>query len=226
MTMAIPKPASESPSLPRPILGFVGSNEGKKCGDEVCSPSLSVLVPGWTVQTQRDRCTSSRGLNLRRRRRQSAKDSAHRQRNLVWTFHFRGVLLPAQVDVPNPDVGAQLVFAVAAILQRLAQPAAGLTVAVAVDVADARAGLDQSISRVLSSDANVADTQLHILITVDVFDGQVANFFVHVEIRIRGNFQFHVELRIAAGRRMKVQNSIVATNLEVDPRVLDVSFMT
>src|ERR1700730_246447 len=66
-------------------------------------------------------------------------------------------LLPFQTYVSHRNVRAQLVFAVAAIFQGLAEPAAGFAVTVAVDVTDAGAGAHQVIGGALEVDPDVAD---------------------------------------------------------------------
>src|SRR5271169_3646364 len=71
----------------------------------------------------------------------------------------RACLLSFQRNVSNSDVRAQLVLAFAAILQGLAEPAAGFAVAVAVHVADAYARMHHAISRGLIGYANVANTE-------------------------------------------------------------------
>src|SRR5229473_1457521 len=68
-----------------------------------------------------------------------------------------GILLPFQRNIPHRYVRPQFVFALAVILQRLAQPAAGFAVAVAIHVADAGAGVDQAIARVPGVNPNVAN---------------------------------------------------------------------
>src|ERR1039458_1100451 len=80
------------------------------------------------------------------------------------------LLLPFQRDIPDPDVRPQFVFAVAVILESLAQPAAGFAVAVAVHVANAGAGPHQMIGCAFRGDPNVAHAQLQVFIAFDVFD--------------------------------------------------------
>src|SRR5258708_6956730 len=73
------------------------------------------------------------------------------------TRTWRGILLLFQRNISHRYMRPQFVFAVAVILQRLAQPAAGLAVAIPIYVADAGAGLDQPVARVPGVNPNVAN---------------------------------------------------------------------
>ncbi len=65
---------------------------------------------------------------------------------------------------------AHFIFPVPVILERLAQPAASLAVAIAVDVADTRARIDQTIAGPPSGNPDIADSQAQVFVALDTID--------------------------------------------------------
>src|SRR5258708_3011391 len=106
-------------------------------------------VEGAQAAGKKERGTSAKGAK-EMIEKFSRRSESNRTRN--------GTLLSFQRDIPNSDVRAQFVFTFAMILQRLAEPAAGFAVAIAVHVADSSARVHHAISRVLiaNGNANVA----------------------------------------------------------------------
>jgi hypothetical protein len=114
-------------------------------GMNVSQSGLRAQLPGYlfrgfpqvkAVVRRLTRAPKSRALVARRRRWRRHLDTASAKLN------WAGILLPFQRNIPHRHMRAQFVFTVAVIFQRLAQPAAGLAIAVAIHVADAGAGMD------------------------------------------------------------------------------------
>jgi hypothetical protein len=77
--------------------------------------------------------------------------------------HRRERLSAFQFDISDVDVGAQLVFAVSVILERLAQPAPSFAVAFAIDVADAGARVDQATAGVLRGKSHFGEASARVV---------------------------------------------------------------
>src|ERR1035438_1210472 len=134
-------------------------------------------------------------------------------------------LLPLQTNISHPNMRPQCVLTFPVILQSLAEPAASLAVAIAIHIADASTRIDQPISLAPIGHADVADAQTQVLVPLNIFHGYVADFVMHIEIRLFGHFDFHVKLRIRARCRVKLDRGIAAVNVEIHMRVFDVAFV-
>src|SRR5258706_6756381 len=133
-------------------------------------------------------------------------------------------LLPFQRNIPHADMRPQFVLAVAAILQSLAQPAAGFAVAVAVHVADAGAGTHQVIVRAPDRDSYVAHAQLQIFVACNAGDSEIADLFVYVEVGGLRDFKLNIELGVSTGWSVELDSGVAAADFEVHKRVFQMTF--
>ena len=84
-------------------------------------------------------------------------------------------------------MSSQLVLAVAVVFERLAQPAASLTLAFAIDIADAGARVHQAVAGVPDENADITDSQVQVFVALDAVDGQITDFLMDVEMSGRGD---------------------------------------